>query len=306
MGSYVFNDNIALNISINWTWVKENSDEILINVDYLFPLLEFGGLTSFTLTNANTGNSSGLIAANVIESLNLSGSNNVNATAVANAIQNYLENFVLNTTSVIVSQNVTISSEFLRLIILSFGSTLNNSVNNTQALVQFLVAQSTPESYIITYTGIQYNSTLQAISLLNISVTAVYDSGSIVLLTGVNANIPTSVILNLLPNSTVFYNFSIPSPVTILHNSSSPHGVGIFSGELIESLFQKCSAVGSAENSVSYTSSNHPLPVTYQESLTIQIIISLFAALLCLIPCEYTFVSITISCILNYIFLLFM
>eukprot|EP00599_Poterioochromonas_sp_BG-1_P017989 CAMPEP_0173168162 /NCGR_PEP_ID=MMETSP1105-20130129/23088_1 /TAXON_ID=2985 /ORGANISM="Ochromonas sp., Strain BG-1" /LENGTH=1495 /DNA_ID=CAMNT_0014089829 /DNA_START=1445 /DNA_END=5932 /DNA_ORIENTATION=+ len=108
-------------------------------------------------------------------------------------------------------------------------------------------------------------------------------------------SITPNMIISLLPTDVRNYQFYIPSPVTIMHNSSSPHGISAWQGELVESLFQYCSSLYQSEVSsapllpqdIRYLIKNHPLPITSQQSLEIRVILSLLTAIFILVPLCY-------------------
>ena len=70
-----------------------------------------------------------------------------------------------------------------------------------------------------------------------------------------------SVVAPLLPAA---FKGALDSPYTILHNASSFHALFIYTGELIERLYQQCR---DDDPTVTYTVRNHPLPLTAQQSL---------------------------------------
>lgn len=184
-----------------------------------------------------------------------------------------------------------------------------------------------------------------------------------------NITITVGDVVSILPNDTMVYRFDIPSSTTILHNSSSPHGVAIFQGDLLQGKFKECSPLntiirremfngthssdvaavliypfvefnssqwksanttkgdGAADydrtmaylsetwgmnrnivetlgnlggiglsdelrsygntDNLQYFVKNHPLPITAQQSLEIQVILSVFTSLFMLVPLCY-------------------
>jgi len=85
------------------------------------------------------------------------------------------------------------------------------------------------------------------------------------------------------PEGISAYNFNIDSPVSLLHNSSSPHAVAAFHQIFTEPLFQKCTSNERAKISAI----NHPLPLTSEKSTEIQVILSAVASFFLLIPFCY-------------------
>ena len=65
----------------------------------------------------------------------------------------------------------------------------------------------------------------------------------------INITVPSNAtitqIINLLPPAaTVVISFYVQSPYTVMHNSSSPHGLAIFNSELRSSFFESCATGG--------------------------------------------------------------
>jgi ABC-type multidrug transport system ATPase subunit len=107
-----------------------------------------------------------------------------------------------------------------------------------------------------------------------------------------DARVTAAVAAALFPDETISYEAVIPSIVTLMHNSTSAHAPAFFDGEMVRSLFDECSrslrgSGSAAAASVEYSTRNHPLPLTAQQSLFIQVILSIFASLLMLIPLCY-------------------
>ena len=88
----------------------------------------------------------------------------------------------------------------------------------------------------------------------------------------------------LLPSGIRGYNFALNSTASILHNSSSPHGVATFNQAYMEFLFKQCASNPEKARLVSV---NHPLPLTTQQSIEIQTTLSVLASLFLLIPYCY-------------------
>jgi ABC-type multidrug transport system ATPase subunit len=152
---------------------------------------------------------------------------------------------------------------------------------------------SSDESYALTFTDIEYNSATGEVILINVTAVG-YPSGQVYQLGDVS--VPVELLATAFPDETIMYHFDIISPITIMHNSSSPHAIAAFDGEVMSSLFSKCSAEGVyssydtaswMSSSATYESKNHPLPLTDQRMLRIQVILSIFAAILILIPLCY-------------------
>ena len=95
--------------------------------------------------------------------------------------------------------------------------------------------------------------------------------------------IPLNV-TGLLPSGIRAYDFALASTASILHNSSSPHGVAAFNQAYMEFLFKQCATNPQKARLVSV---NHPLPLTTQQSIEIQTTLSVLASLFLLIPYCY-------------------
>jgi hypothetical protein len=96
-------------------------------------------------------------------------------------------------------------------------------------------------------------------------------------------NLTIDSLLSLLSNHTAEYTFPLDSKASILHNSSSPHAVAAFNQAYMEYLFATCKKSRTAR----LISVNEPLPMTTQQSIEVQTILSILAALFLLIPFCY-------------------
>ena len=113
------------------------------------------------------------------------------------------------------------------------------------------------------------------IEVLNVS--AVSQNG--VLFEGGSFNLSVATIEALL-YGTDTYAFHVDSPASVLHNSSSPHAVSAFNQAYHNFAFKKCT--GSPQSRL--VSVNEPLPLTNQQSVETQTILSILAAFFILIP----------------------
>jgi hypothetical protein len=84
--------------------------------------------------------------------------------------------------------------------------------------------------------------------------------------------------------NSIQYQFDLYSRTSLLHNSSSPHAVAVFSQAYMEHQYKRC--MGGA-GSTQLTSINHPLPLTNKQSLEIKVMLSVLAGLFILIPFCY-------------------
>jgi hypothetical protein len=55
-----------------------------------------------------------------------------------------------------------------------------------------------------------------------------------------NLTLTTEQIQNALPDRTITYTLLIPAEYSVMHNSSSPHGVAAFIEELNSAAFKVC------------------------------------------------------------------
>ena len=88
----------------------------------------------------------------------------------------------------------------------------------------------------------------------------------------------------LLPSGLSRFVIGFNTDVTVLHNSSSPHSVGAFNQAYMEYMFKQCNGNPFASRLVSV---NHPLPLTDQQTIEINTILSILASLFLLIPYCY-------------------
>jgi ABC-type multidrug transport system ATPase subunit len=87
-----------------------------------------------------------------------------------------------------------------------------------------------------------------------------------------------------LQEGNVTYERHIPIRASILHNSSSPHAVAAFNQAFASYLFQSsCNSSSTAR----LASVNEPLPMTQQQSIEVQTVLSILAAIFLLIPFGY-------------------
>ena len=99
------------------------------------------------------------------------------------------------------------------------------------------------------------------------------------------------------------YRANISSDYTIFHNSSSPHALAIFGTELNSAAQRQCINKTTDGNNVvaanlKYLSKNHPLPITYQQSLEIKLVLSILTSLFLIVPLCYipaSFVTILVK-----------
>lgn len=93
----------------------------------------------------------------------------------------------------------------------------------------------------------------------------------------------------LLPTGSDVFTGSMPSEYTVMHNSSSWHGLFFFQGHLIEQAYRTfCTPDGVDASAYSYTMRNHPLPINHQQTVEVRFILSTLASLFLLIPLGFS------------------
>jgi len=98
------------------------------------------------------------------------------------------------------------------------------------------------------------------------------------------------------PDEVETYNFTAPWPLTVLHNASGLHALPAFYNQIVDLEYQTC-LIDEDRDSVYefYLARNHPLPLTAQQSLEIQTLLSIFAALFIQIPMCYAPAAFVVS-----------
>lgn len=271
-GSYVFNDQITVNITANWTWIGDNLESILSNQASIESALQTFGILDEDETLVDLVNSNG--AAIDIVSLLPIPFTTLNATLVENQVDNFIENLFGNNTSITI-QNQTVYKDDL----IDFVDELifNNTINGTLSLTNVTI-EATVDRIIYVND-----------SIVLVDVTLIINNQSISI---GNVTITIDQLISLLPIGIVNYVVYLPSPYTVLHNSTSPHGIAAFMGETVAAAFQTCIEGKQgyddvSSNPSSYFSYNHPLPLTARQNLENQVILSIFASLFILIPLCY-------------------
>ena len=99
-----------------------------------------------------------------------------------------------------------------------------------------------------------------------------------------NVTIDQETLALLLPNETITYNTQVATDYSVLQNSTSPHAVGVFISELVTAAFVNCRG---GDASTFYSLRNHPLPLTIEQAIEIQVILSVLASLFIIIPLSY-------------------
>jgi len=94
---------------------------------------------------------------------------------------------------------------------------------------------------------------------------------------------PLELLLPLLPENSTEVAVPIPTPVSIMHNATSPHALASFNQAYMDYMYKTCFSSPTAQ----LTAINHPLPLTPQQSIEIRTILSGLASLFLLIPYCY-------------------
>uniref|UniRef100_A0A7S1VG15 ABC transporter domain-containing protein n=1 Tax=Grammatophora oceanica TaxID=210454 RepID=A0A7S1VG15_9STRA len=92
-----------------------------------------------------------------------------------------------------------------------------------------------------------------------------------------------SIIGELLPSGSQEFVYTLEPTASVLHNTSSPHAAAAFHQTYNEFLFKTCSQNDDAR----LVSVNHPLPLTTQQEIEVQTVLSILASLFLLIPYCY-------------------
>eukprot|EP01035_Chromulina_nebulosa_P040287 gene40287-54478_t len=89
---------------------------------------------------------------------------------------------------------------------------------------------------------------------------------------------------NILPAGIKVYESNVYSKYTVMHNSTGPHGIAGFAGEITAATFRSCAPAGLGSI---YLSKNHPLPITPKRTIEIQVILALLTSIFILVPLSY-------------------
>mmetsp|Transcript_200 Transcript_200/g.364 ORF Transcript_200/g.364 Transcript_200/m.364 type:complete len:2007 (-) Transcript_200:174-6194(-) len=269
-GGYVFDDLIRLNLTVDWEWVSDNIDVFLNSSGAIESVLEDLG---FLEKDENLGDLLNEYGSEIdINLSDLISGGNVDGVSPENAfdaVDGFLDSLFGNASTITVGNNTIEQSAVSGFLESVFGVNLTSvdsfNASEISSLSGFVSVGSIDianGNVMLRNVYIEINN--QTIDIGNVTLTAVQ-------------------IQNLLPSETVAYTFQVPVKYSVLHNSSSPHGVGAFIGELTTAAYMECSQQSNSQ----YKSKNHPLPLTAEESLEIQVILSVFASLFILIPLCY-------------------
>jgi ABC-type multidrug transport system ATPase subunit len=303
---------VGENYTISFTDLNEFSNTVLgMNVtDVVVSLIEtnvIGDITAITVANSSE------ITIDLTPLLENAENLDVNTTEIVDFIEEsviaqleeiFNVSIVVNTTSLvntIANFNATNGFDNNNIIVITIpGVDLNDfnltnifENNNGNALSEFLIStiDNDQSNVKVTQSGL-----LVTIIFQDNSILANQDQSFLISWTTLSNDF---LFTYLLPTSgETQTTIPIFSPYTILHNTSSPHAMNAWYGELVESAFQKCvvdstSKVGSnsvnadGTPSIRYLTKNHPLPITTQQSIEIRIILSLLTSIFILVPLCY-------------------
>ena len=317
-GAYAFRDTIDMNVTVDWPLVADNLDEVLQFSIFLAASLGlqdagFGldanltGLVLDALPEGVGGDAAaaleGLLGDAALEEL--LADNNV----TSGAIDDFLD-----------ENNVTLPDALSDLIANLTDNTTGNvdagAVDVADLQAGGLDADPSFDSITLNVTGPGGG--------LDFSNPTITVNGLVLNVTVGNATFEVAVgdlevsldVKALLPEESETYRLAVNSAETIMHNSTASHAMPAFYGDLSSTRYQQCyfadaqaeaeaedaggggggggGGEGSAFNFGSFgesfrrfSASVHPLPLTAQQSIEIQTILSLFASLFLLVPLCY-------------------
>jgi len=264
----VMNDSVNMNLTVSWPWVRRNLDFILENQAAISAVGAAFGLD----VNAATGD---LVGGSNSINFVLPNSTALNFTLINNQVQS---NQALNLTAAQynIFRNITNALAGGNSADPASGQDAFNG--NTQGT--------------ITASRISFNFTSSEVLFTNATLRLGPPLNSTTNLGNVSIPIRT-VLEQVLPTVKVAYPIVIPTPYSILHNTTSPHSQAIYNGQLVASAFAQCSPVGAytaggyATKSPVYLVKNHPLPVSIKQALETKIVLSVLASLFVLVPLCY-------------------
>jgi hypothetical protein len=154
---------------------------------------------------------------------------------------------------------------------------LQNNVFSAIALQVLNLTNISANDSLVEASKLSYDPSTYSIILTDTTIT----SNGVVTNVG-TISVPILSILPFLPDTSIAYDVLLNSDYTVMHNTTSPHAVGAFNGELLGAAFQKC-----FNSDAQYLSKNHPLPQTLQQALEIKLILSFLASIFVLVPLCY-------------------
>ena len=323
MGGYSFGDTIPLNISIDWDWIQllltNNNDStisslsmgnILRDITYAIVgenyTISFNEVNDFTSTMLDVNITT--IAIDILDNGLLSDiiiEKNIDTTDIIIDLSSYnTRNSDMNITTIITYFNNNIVSVINNI----FNTTIltNNYDNNNQLVITFPSTSNSNNNNITVINELLINDLLLSLIDFNHSTIKVMDKGLLITFVFQDTSLfnndesvlltwtvlSTNLILLLPTSGKTNTIIPIKSDYTILHNTSSPHALTAWYGELIETSFQRCVGIGdeglnSEGKEIRYLTKNHPLPITSEKSIETQIVLSVLTSVFILVPLCY-------------------
>ena len=265
LGAIVYKDTVEVKFNVDYNWIKDNLAFLLSNTDFL----------QFILS---------------ILKIDIRGPQRVE-------IPSYVINGLIKRQKSAVPVSGENQKEDLKQYIRDVGSAANlnssviNRILNSTVVNDFNYTKATDvtfgRSVTVGFNGIDANS--RGITFREFYV----DDRGQKLEVG-TFRLSRRRIRSLLPGRILEYVFMVPVPVTIMHNTTSAHGIAAYRGEVVAAAWQRCysklniTSQQRAENpQVAYLAKNHPLPLTGMQSLENRITLSLLAGLFILVPLCY-------------------
>ena len=316
MGAYVYQDSVPLNLTVDWNWLSEEQ-----NYELVAQLLDAFGLNPQRLLSSEVVEdllpSFGVpLSPIALDALDLLSSEGGSSSIIsASDLAGVLQDLGLNITDAQASSALQ-----------ALGVNTTSSADPLGDLALLLLSGS------VNATALE--DSLEALGL-NVTMLSIINDDNLALLLALSSNITTTDIFNslgfnltvgeldgidlldlstrdlfqllfatgLAPSGVTSTQLSIPSPYTVMHNSSSPHAAAAFNGHLIATAFQVCSpdnsrgsfggsfsdsfSVSTGDNSLQYLVKNHPLPITVEESIEVRVVLSLLVSIFIVVPLCY-------------------
>eukprot|EP00903_Cladosiphon_okamuranus_P005738 g5694.t1 len=268
-GAFVFGDRITLNVTVDWDTLREDPEIVAsalkIVGDDVIPAE--GGEMDLKGLLAATG-----VDENVLTTLILEGSSNLKQ--LDQGDEDAAEALLPDGTG-----NKDALEEALRW---AQGKNWTHEWLDLVAedpTVRFTHAEYLPQSSELKLDGVVLSATSQL------------DKKPQVLELG-EVTLSVDDVLAAVPPGVVHYDKGVLAPnrttTTVMFNSTAPHALPAWLGELTAKTFEACAAQrGMESGQVSYTTKTHPLPLTATESLEVQTMLSVLVSLLVTVPMCY-------------------
>jgi ABC-type multidrug transport system ATPase subunit len=268
LGAIVFNDKLLVKFDVDWAWIKNNLRFILSNTE----IIDFA-LSSFGVPNDRKKRQSYVIPSSVITGILQPRRKNAPVVSTAKDKQN-LKDFIRSVGDIAKVDTGAVDQLFNSSIFDSFNASGYYDAGSQQSVT-------------ISFNSVDSNS--QGITLKNLRV----KTNSKRIKVG-DVRLTDAQIRFFLPDHIIEYEIKFPVPVTVMHNSTSAHGIAAFRGEVISAAWQKCyddldmtASQRKLSPNVEYLAKNHPLPLTARQSLQNRVLLSLLASLFILVPLCY-------------------